>query len=196
MGLFSKKAPALDPIEQKAKIKQTVSEMTDFVKKSEEKKLDLLAKAKKAKANGDNASFKLATFGLATTMALKNKVEKMISTIEIMNTMKEVSEMTKGFLGGMEVVCMELSESSKGLNFAGVMKGFNTAMGGVGKMFDGLDTFSDDVTLGFETMGMELDPGLSRQIQDMIESDVLSSEGNIDDLGSEIDKKLRELNKA
>ncbi|MCL2630381.1 MAG: hypothetical protein FWD49_02510 [Firmicutes bacterium] len=172
--------------------------MAEFVAKSEDKKAELLAKAKKAKTNNDNASFKLACFGLATTLSLKNKVEKMISTIEIVMTLKDVADMSKGFLGGMESVCAELAQSTKGLKFDKVLKGFDGAMSSVGGMFEGLDSMMNDMTLGFETMDMELDPTLSRQIQDMIEKEEIYRIDATDDLDKQIEEKMKRLqsNKA
>lgn len=188
-----RKEKEVSQAEARGRIKGSLRDMADFVAKSEEKKNDLLAKAKKAKANNDDMSFKLACFGLATTLSLKNRVEKMISTMEIVMTLKEVSEMSKSFLSGMETMCKELADSTKGVKFSKVNKLFSGAMGNVSGMFDGLDSMINDMSLGFETMDMELDPDLAKQISDMIEKEEISK---TDDLDREIEEKLRRLQGA
>lgn len=184
---------ALSLAETKAKMKRVLGDMAEFADKSEAKKNELLVKAKKAKANNDTANFKLVCVGLAQTMALKNKVEKMMMTMDIVMTLKDVAEMTKGFVGGMEAMGNELADVTKGLKFAKAGKIFEGTMGKVSEMFEGLDAFIDDMSLGFDSMGLEPDPKLEKQISDMIEKEEISIDGSSDDFDKQFAERFKKL---
>ena len=178
-------------IETQAKIAGFMKKAGKFTAEIDAKKDELLTKAKKAKLNNDHTGFKIACSGLATFISLKNRVEKMASTMDILSTLKDVSEMAGGFMSGIESVCKDISANVKGLNFAKMGKVFDSTMGGLSNMFEGLDGFVNDMSLGFDSLDSTVDPDLARQISDMIDKEEISKEE--DNLDKVIEEKLKKL---
>jgi hypothetical protein len=183
------------PIEMQAKMAGFMKKAQKFLTGTEEKKAELLEKAKKAKRNNDRMSFKIACTGLAALLSLRNRVEKMVSVMDILSTVRDVSDMASGFLGGMEEVCKDIAVSTKGINFAKFGKMFDSTMGNVSKMFEGLDGLVDNMSLGFDSMDAEIDPDLQRQISQMIDQEEVAEAAD-DDLDKVIEEKMKRLKTA
>jgi len=185
-----RKDKAMIDLEKKAKMKESLEEMNAFVEKAEGKKEELIAKAKKAKLKNDKPSYRLACLGLANIIARKNTVERMVLSMDVIMTLRDVSKMTSGFTDAMRMMSEEVAALSKDNNFSKISKEFSKAMASFDQQTAGLDNLLDETTLNLETMDTGLSDNMLKEIELMIDADAVLDEGELD---KSIEKKLERL---
>ena len=107
MALFKSKQEK--EIEKKMLVKRTINTMNKQINALEEQKKVFVEKAKTAKKNGLEAQYNLALTGYKMTLLQQKRAQEMLLNFEITSQMKDMTMMTKEFLGGMSVLSKEMA---------------------------------------------------------------------------------------
>lgn len=188
MGLFKSKIEK--ELEKKRLIKRTVYNMNKQIDALEEQKKVFVQKAVEAKKNGLEAQYNLALTGYKMTLLQQKRAQEMLLNFEITSQMKDMTMMTKQFLGGMSVLSKEMAKLADEKEFIEVQKQFEIAMGKAEKQAEQMDIFmetSQDSFASAAKVGNTDDPEIEKMIENQAGAGEFSDEA--------IDKELEELRK-
>lgn len=177
-------------IEQRMLVKRTVNSMNKQIDKLEQQKSMFLEKAKEARRHGLEAQLDLALTGYRITLSQQKRAREMLLNFEITAQMKDMTMMTREFLGGMGALSKEMSKLAGSRDFVKVQKEFEKAMAAVETQSEQMDVFMDMSRDSFSSASQAADSKVSN-------SDVLKmvDEGLTADDTDEIDNEIAELKK-
>ena len=129
MGFFKSKQEK--EMEQRMIIKKTINQFNKHIRELEDQKSKYLEAAKRAKQEGLDAQYSLALSGLKMAMMQQKKAKEMQLNFELASQMKDLTKVTSLFLDGMSMLSVEMSKTTKDMNFLKVQKEFESAITGV-----------------------------------------------------------------
>ena len=129
MGFFKSKQEK--EMEQRMIIKKTINQFNKDIRELEDQKGKYLEAAKRAKQEGLDAQYNLALSGLKMAMMQQKKAKEMQLNFELASQMKDLTKVTSLFLDGMSMLSVEMSKTTKDMNFVKVQKEFESAITGV-----------------------------------------------------------------
>ena len=188
MGLFKSKAEK--ELEKKRLIKRTVYSMNKQIDSLEQQKKVFVEKAVQAKKNGLEAQYNLALTGYKMTLLQQKRAQEMLLNFEITSQMKDMTMMTKQFLGGMSVLSKEMAKLADEKEFLEVEKQFEIAMGKAERQAEQMDIFMETSRDSFSDAAKSVfadDKEIEKMIEDKVGMDEFSDEA--------IDKEIAELKK-
>lgn len=189
MALFKSKQEK--EIEKKMLIKRTINTMNKQINTLEEQKKVFVEKAKTAKKNGLDAQYNLALTGYKMTLLQQKRAQEMLLNFEITSQMKDMTMMTKEFLGGMSVLSKEMARLADEKEFIKVQKQFELAMGNAERQAEQMDMFMETSQDTFKSAQGSTDSIDDKEIKEMIDR-----QAGLDEFGDDaIDKELEELQK-
>ena len=141
MGLFKSKQDK--EIEKKMLVKKAINNMNKQINTLEEQKKVLLDKAKIAKKNGLTSQYNLALTAYKQTVFQQRRAQEMLLNFEITSQMKDMTMMTKDFLGGMGILCKEMNKLTDQKEFIEVQKQFELAMNNAETQAEQMDMFME-----------------------------------------------------
>lgn len=192
MGLFKSKRDR--EIEKKLLIKKTMANLNKYVAGLEEQKMKYIKSAKRAKQINSDSQYSLAVSGLKTAYAQQKRAQEMLLNFELTSQMKDLTSMTSVFLKGMSSLSKDMAKITSNNDFIKVQQQFEKAMTGVEDTSDKLDMFLDVSDKSFESLASKEEEDFDeKEFEKMIDAELLEEETKID---SEIDKKLKSLNKS
>ena len=188
MGLFKSKEEK--ELEKKRLIKRTVYNMNKQIDALEEQKKMFVQKAVQAKKQGLGAQYNLALTGYKMTLLQQRRAQEMLLNFEITSQMKDMSLMTKQFLGGMSVLSKEMARLADEKEFLEVQRQFDIAMGKAEKQAEQMDLFMETSQDSFASAAKSAgtDDG---EIEKMIEEQ--AGLGEFSD--ESVDREIEELKK-
>lgn len=188
MGLFKSKEEK--ELEKKRLIKRTVYNMNKQIDALEEQKKMFVQKAVQAKKQGLEAQYNLALTGYKMTLLQQRRAQEMLLNFEITSQMKDMSLMTKQFLGGMSVLSKEMARLADEKEFLEVQRQFDIAMGKAEKQAEQMDLFMETSQDSFASAAKSAgtDDG---EIEKMIEEQ--AGRGEFSD--ESVDREIEELKK-
>lgn len=188
MGLFKSKEEK--ELEKKRLIKCTVYNMNKQIDALEEQKKMFVQKAVQAKKQGLEAQYNLALTGYKMTLLQQRRAQEMLLNFEITSQMKDMSLMTKQFLGGMSVLSKEMARLADEKEFLEVQRQFDIAMGKAEKQAEQMDLFMETSQDSFASAAKSAgtDDG---EIEKMIEEQ--AGLGEFSD--ESVDREIEELKK-
>ena len=154
-------------IEKRMLIKRTITAMEKQIKKLEDQKQVYIEAGKQAKAKGLTAQYNLALSGLRMTITQQRRVYEMKLNFEITSQMKDMTQMTTEFLGGMSSLSRDMMKLTKEKDFLKVQKQFEEAMTGVEVQTAHMEEFMEETSSAFATgapAGEEANKELERLI--------------------------------
>ena len=188
MGLFKSKFEK--ELEKKRLIKKTVFNMNKQISALEEQKKVFVEKAVQAKKNGLEAQYNLALTGYKMTLLQQKRAQEMLLNFEITSQMKDMTMMTKQFLGGMSVLSKEMAKLADEKEFLEVQKQFEIAMGKAEKQAEQMDMFMETSQDSFASAA-KVAPADNAEIEKLIEN-----QAGMDEFSDDaIDKELHDLKK-
>ena len=189
MALFKSKQEK--EIEKKMLVKRTINTMNKQINALEEQKKVFVEKAKTAKKNGLEAQYNLALTGYKMTLLQQKRAQEMLLNFEITSQMKDMTMMTKEFLGGMSVLSKEMARLADEKEFIKVQKQFELAMGNAERQAEKMDMFMETSQDTFKSAQGSTDSIDDKEIKEMIDR-----QAGLDEFGDDaIDKELEELQK-
>ena len=189
MALFKSKQEK--EIEKKMLVKRTINTMNKQINALEEQKNVFVEKAKTAKKNGLEAQYNLALTGYKMTLLQQKRAQEMLLNFEITSQMKDMTMMTKEFLGGMSVLSKEMARLADEKEFIKVQKQFELAMGNAERQAEQMDMFMETSQDTFKSAQGSTDSIDDKEIKEMIDR-----QAGLDEFGDDaIDKELEELQK-
>lgn len=188
MGLFKSKEEK--ELEKRRLIKRTVYNMNKQIDALEEQKKMFVQKAVQAKKQGLEAQYNLALTGYKMTLLQQRRAQEMLLNFEITSQMKDMSLMTKQFLGGMSVLSKEMARLADEKEFLEVQRQFDIAMGKAEKQAEQMDLFMETSQDSFASAAKSAgtDDG---EIEKMIEEQ--AGLGEFSD--ESVDREIEELKK-
>lgn len=189
MALFKSKQEK--EIEKKMLVKRTINTMNKQINALEEQKKVFVEKAKTAKKNGLEAQYNLALTGYKMTLLQQKRAQEMLLNFEITSQMKDMTMMTKEFLGGMSVLSKEMARLADEKEFIKVQKQFELAMGNAERQAEQMDMFMETSQDTFKSAQGSTDSIDDKEIKEMIDR-----QAGLYEFGDDaIDKELEELQK-
>ncbi len=189
MSLFKSKQEK--EIEKKMLVKRTINAMNKQINTLEEQKKVFVEKAKVAKKNGLEAQYNLALTGYKMTLLQQKRAQEMLLNFEITSQMKDMTMMTKQFLGGMSVLSKEMAKLADEKEFIKVQKQFELAMGNAERQAEQMDMFMETSQDTFKSAQGGTDSIDDKEIKDLIEQ-----QAGMDEFSDDaIDKELEALRK-
>ena len=189
MALFKSKQEK--EIEKKMLIKRTINTMNKQINTLEEQKKVFVEKAKTAKTNGLDAQYNLALTGYKMTLLQQKRAQEMLLNFEITSQMKDMTMMTKEFLGGMSVLSKEMAKLADEKEFIKVQKQFELAMGNAERQAEQMDMFMETSQDTFKSAQGSTDSIDDKEIKELIDR-----QAEMDELDDDaIDKELEALKK-
>lgn len=189
MALFKSKQEK--EIEKKMLIKRTINTMNKQINTLEEQKKVFVEKAKTAKKNGLDAQYNLALTGYKMTLLQQKRAQEMLLNFEITSQMKDMTMMTKEFLGGMSVLSKEMAKLADEKEFIKVQKQFELAMGNAERQAEQMDMFMETSQDTFRSAQGSTDSIDDKEIKELIDR-----QAEMDELDDDaIDKELEALKK-
>lgn len=180
-------------IERKARLNRTLESLEHLVEKMDGKKDEMLEKARQAKLKGSQASLNLAKVGLANALSTKRRAEEMLMQLDILSSMRDITEITKGFLGVMQDICGDILQFTKDNNFSKVGKEVSRAFAAVNEQSEGIAAIMESSAYSLDTLNMQMSGDLNDEIDALIAGQAAASEDAMDD---EIAKKLERLKRT
>lgn len=178
-------------IEKKMLIKRTINTMNKQINTLEEQKKVFVEKAKTAKKNGLDAQYNLALTGYKMTLLQQKRAQEMLLNFEITSQMKDMTMMTKEFLGGMSVLSKEMAKLADEKEFIKVQKQFELAMGNAERQAEQMDMFMETSQDTFKSAQGSTDSIDDKEIKELIDR-----QAEMDELDDDaIDKELEALKK-
>ena len=178
-------------IEKKMLVKRTINTMNKQINALEEQKKVFVEKAKTAKKKGLEAQYNLALTGYKMTLLQQKRAQEMLLNFEITSQMKDMTMMTKEFLGGMSVLSKEMARLADEKEFIKVQKQFELAMGNAERQAEQMDMFMETSQDTFKSAQGSTDSIDDKEIKEMIDR-----QAGLDEFGDDaIDKELEELQK-
>lgn len=178
-------------IEQKMLIKRTVNSMNKQIDKLEEQKAMFLEKAKQARKHGLDAQLDLALTGYRITLAQQKRAREMLLNFEITAQMKDMTMMTRDFLGGMGSLSKEMSKLANSRDFVQVQKEFEKAMAAVETQSEQMEVFMDMSRDSFASSSQAAASEASNaDVLKMVDESMSADAGDED-----IDKEIADLKK-
>ena len=191
MGLFKSRTDK--EFEKKRLVKQTVYNMNKQISALEEQKKVFVEKAVQAKKNGLEAQYNLAITGYKMTLLQQKCAQEMLLNFEITSQMKDMTLMTKQFLGGMSVLSKEMAKLADEKEFIEVQKQFEIAMGKAERQAEQMDMFmetSQDTFAGVANASGNIDDGA---IRELIENEAGADEFSDDAIDREIESLKKKI---
>ena len=189
MALFKSKQEK--EIEKKMLIKRTINTMNKQINTLEDQKKVFVEKAKTAKKNGLDAQYNLALTGYKMTLLQQKRAQEMLLNFEITSQMKDMTMMTKEFLGGMSVLSKEMAKLADEKEFIKVQKQFELAMGNAERQAEQMDMFMETSQDTFRSAQGSTDSIDDKEIKELIDR-----QAEMDELDDDaIDKELEALKK-
>ena len=164
MGLFKSKSEK--EIEKKMLIRRTINSMNKQIAQLEEQKKVFVEKAAAAKKN---AQYELALTGYKMTLLQQRRAQEMLLNFEITSQMKDMTMMTREFLGGMSVLSKEMAKLADDKEFIEVQKQFEEAMGKAERQAEQMDLFMEMSSDTFQTAAGNAGAVDDSQLREMIE---------------------------
>ena len=178
-------------IEQKMLIKRTVNSMNKQIDKLEEQKTMFLEKAKQARKHGLDAQLDLALTGYRITLAQQKRAREMLLNFEITSQMKDMTMMTRDFLGGMGSLSKEMSKLANSRDFVQVQKEFEKAMAAVETQSEQMEVFMDMSRDSFASSSQAAASKVNNaDVLKMVDESMSADAGDED-----IDKEIADLKK-
>ena len=184
MGLFKSKTEK--EIEKKMLIKKTINAMNKQINTLEAQKAVFVEKAKMAKKNGLEPQYNLALTGYKMTLLQQKRAQEMLLNFEITSQMKDMSMMTKDFLGGMSLLSKEMAKLADEKEFLEVQKQFEKAMGKAEHQAEQMDMFMEMSQESFRTASGATDSVDDKEIKDLIETQTGLDESVDDEIEAEL----------
>ena len=184
MGLFKSKTEK--EIEKKMLIKKTINAMNKQINTLEAQKAVFVEKVKMAKKNGLEPQYNLALTGYKMTLLQQKRAQEMLLNFEITSQMKDMSMMTKDFLGGMSLLSKEMAKLADEKEFLEVQKQFEKAMGKAEHQAEQMDMFMEMSQESFRTASGATDSVDDKEIKDLIETQTGLDESVDDEIEAEL----------
>ena len=195
MGIF--KSKQTKAIEKKMLVRKTLNTMNKHIKQLEEQKNVYINAAKTAKQKSLPMQYNLAISGLKMTIAQQKKAYEMLLNFEITSQMKDMSQMTTEFLGGMGMLSKEMARLTNNKEFEKVQRQFEIAMEGVEMQTEKMDAFLEMNQTTFANASADGNRINDEEISSYIDEEASQSEISGDDIDKEIEevrKKLESIN--
>ena len=195
MGIF--KSKQTKAIEKKMLVRKTLNTMNKHIKQLEEQKNVYINAAKTAKQKSLPMQYNLAISGLKMTIAQQKKAYEMLLNFEITSQMKDMSQMTTEFLGGMGMLSKEMARLTNNKEFEKVQRQFEIAMEGVEMQKEKMDAFLEMNQTTFANASADGNRINDEEISSYIDEEASQSEISGDDIDKEIEevrKKLESIN--
>lgn len=180
-------------IERKMRLKETMESLNKLVEKMERKKDEMLEKARAAMARGSQTSLNLAKVGLANALSTKKRAEEMLLQLDIMSSMRDITELTKGFLTVVQDTCGDIQAFSKNNNFNKVSKEMNKAFEAVNEQSEGLSQLMESSTMSMDALNFNFSVELQDEVDALIGGAAAAKEDAMDD---EITAKIERLKRT
>lgn len=180
-------------LERKARFDKSITDLNNLVEKMDKKVAEMLEKARVAKLKNSQSSLNLAKVGLANALSTKRRAEQMIMQLDIMSSMKDISELTKGFLTVVQDACDDIAIFTKGNNFGKVGKKVNKAFAAASQQGEMLEQMMSLNVGSLDALNFNFSDELNDEIDALINEQAAASEDALDD---EIAKKIEQLKKT
>ncbi len=192
MGLFKSKVDK--EYEKKRLVKQTVYNMNKQINALEQQKKAFVDKAVSAKKSGLESQYNLALTGYKMTLVQQKRAQEMLLNFEITSQMKDMTMMTKQFLGGMSVLSKEMANLADDKEFLEVQKQFDIAMEKAQRQSEQIDMFMETSQDTFSDIAATTPAG-DDEIKKLIESRVGMDEFSDDAIDKEIEALRKKIDK-
>ncbi len=193
MGLFKSKKEK--ELEKKMVVKKAISTMNKQINDLEGKKKYYIEAAKKAKKLGLQAQANLAITGLKQTMVQQKRAQQMLLNFEIASQMKDVAEMTHGFLEGLSVLSKEMTRLTKSSDFERVQAEFELAMQGVETQSEQMDMYLTESQAQFSSQATSPDSVSEAEVNNLIDDQIAQDELSDADIDAELEKLKKQIDK-
>jgi hypothetical protein len=193
MGLFKSKKEK--ELEKKMVVKKAISTMNKQINDLEGKKKYYIEAAKKAKKLGLQAQANLAITGLKQTMVQQKRAQQMLLNFEIASQMKDVAEMTHGFLEGLSVLSKEMTRLTKSSDFERVQAEFELAMQGVETQSEQMDMYLTESQAQFSSQATSPDSVSEAEVNSLIDDQIAQDELSDADIDAELEKLKKQIDK-
>ena len=180
-------------IERKTRLKETMESLNKLVEKMERKKDEMQEKARAAMARGSQTSLNLAKVGLANALSTKKRAEEMLLQLDIMSSMRDITELTKGFLTVVQDTCGDIQAFSKNNNFNKVSKEMSKAFEAVNEQSEGLSQLMESSTMSMDALNFNFSVELQDEVDALIGGAAAAKEDAMDD---EITAKIERLKRT
>lgn len=180
-------------IEKKMLVKRTINSMTKQIDKLEEQKNMFIDRAKEARKHGLEAQFNLALSGYKMTLSQQKRAQEMLLNFEITSQMKDMSMMTKEFLGGMSVLSKEMSKLANSRDFVQVQKEFEQAMKAAEMQSQQMEIFMDMSQDTFSSSSSAQGAKIADSEFKKLIDEMNSADGGDSDIDSEISALKKKL---
>ena len=183
----------MEEIERKTKLKETMESLNKLIEKMDRKKDEMLEKARAAMARGSQTSLNLAKVGLANALSTRKRAEEMLLQLDIMSSMRDITELTKGFLSVVSETCGEIQAFSKGNNFNKVSKEMAKAFEAVNEQSDGIAELMESSSMSMDALNFNFSGELQDEVDALIGGTAAAAENAMDD---EITAKIERLKRT
>ncbi len=127
--------------ERNGKVRRTVAEIEQTIRKLETMKNEYMQKAVDAKTRGESASYSLAKSGLNATLTQEKRAKEMLLNIKITAELQKMGETNADFLSGMSTIAKSISKVNKQSDFVKLQKEIEKALSGMEEAQSSLDGF-------------------------------------------------------
>ncbi len=158
--------------ERNGKVRRTVAEIEQTVRKLETMKKEYMQKAIDAKARGESASYKLAKSGLNATLTQEKRAKEMLLNIKITAELQKMGETNADFLSGMSTIAKSISKVNKQSDFVKLQKEIEKALSGMEEAQSSLDGFLLNTDAAFASISSEQGALTDSEIDSLIDGKV------------------------
>ena len=184
-------------MQKKVVFNKTLSNMRKYVNNLENQKEYYIKLAKEAHLNGSKEQYALSINGLKMALAYQKKAKEMLLNFELTMQLRDLSQVTGEFLGGMVTLSKDMSRIISKQDYAKVSESFEKAMGKVEEQNIQMESFLDTTEVSFENIAADPSNVSDKEITELIDfeasEEVKEKDNEIDSKIDEIEKILSEL---
>ena len=177
--------------ERNGKVRRTINEIEQTIRKLEAMKAEYMRKAVDAKSRGESASYNLAKSAINTTLAQEKRAKEMLLNIKITAELQKMGETNADFLSGMSTIAKSIAKVNKKSDFVKLQKEIERALSGMEEAQAGLDGFLQNTDSAFSVISSAQGALSDSEIDSLIDGKVTEKQLLMDD---EIERLLSGIN--
>ena len=137
-------------IQNRLEMRRSVRDLERWDRSLEKKKSEMIKLGQEANRQGIKEQYALAFNGLKMIMNQQLRARRMQLQLKLLDSLRDLSQMSSGFMGMMGKVSKEINKVTSGTNFLKNQAAFESGMISIEQMMGQMDSFMEDMDMNME----------------------------------------------
>ena len=137
-------------IQNRLEMRRSVRDLERWDRSLEKKKSEMIKLGQEANRQGIKEQYALAFNGLKMIMNQQLRARRMQLQLKLLDSLRDLSQMSSGFMGMMGKVSKEINKVTSGTNFLKNQAACESGMISIEQMMGQMDSFMEDMDMNME----------------------------------------------